>query len=189
MAFPCPRCGDRFTQSLPMAYASGTYIRNWRSRSGYHGTTVSQSIVGGLASPSVKRPLWKPLLGLIFVGLFLAPGFTTAWNLWIEPPQQRSAPVPIIDGPRARHRPHRAMTVQAPFSPVKTIVADGEALLCVLGFGVAIAGLLLWWLARSIRFNRQVYPQLMRNWQLSFMCRQCGAVFYPPDASSMVVSP
>jgi|GEM_PF-6777691 len=188
MAFPCPRCGDRYTQSLPMAYGSGTYVRNWRSRSGYSGTTVSQSIIGNLASPPVKRSEWKPALALLFVCLMSAPTVAAAWSQWIAGPEQRTTPAPIVDGPKVRHRHARQLMTLQPRSAV--VAADhGETLLTMLGIGLALGGLMFWWLTRSIRYNRTVYPQLYRNWQISFMCKQCGAVFYPPDAANLIVSP
>lgn len=188
MAFPCPRCGDRYTQSLPMAYGSGTYVRNWRSRSGYKGTTVSQSIIGSLASPPAKRSVWKPVLGMILVALLLAPTIEMAWYKWIAGEQRRSTAAPIIDGPSVRHRHHSTAAVSA-INPAPIKDPSWTGLLYVLGFCLLLEGVLLWRLVRSARFNWNVHPQLMRNWQLSFLCKQCGAVFYPPDAATIIPSP
>jgi len=166
-----------------MAYGSGTYVRNWRSRSGYRGSTVSQSLIGGLASPPAKRSIWKPLLGLLLVGLFFAPVFAAARDQisGIE----RAAPAPIVDGPRVRHH-HKITLTQTRPSPAT--VLSKENLRYLLLSGLLLTGLLLWLLVRAIRFNQTVHPKLMRSWQLSFLCKQCGAIFYPPDAAGIVTT-
>ncbi len=182
MAFPCPRCGDRYTQSLPMAYGSGTYVRNWRSRSGYRGSTVSQSLVGSLASPPIKRSLWKPLVCVFLAALWFTPAFVVAWEQWVIGTAPH-ATAPILNGTQGHH------AKPIPVRPVPTTADHVESLLIILALGVTLESLIVWWLVRNIRFNRLAYPGLLRSWQLSFMCRQCGTVFYPPDAANIVIAP
>ena len=181
MAFPCPRCGDRYTQSLPMAYGSGTYVRNWRSRSGYRGTTTSQSLIGNLANPPSKRKLWKPLLCLLLVTLWFAPFYVFAWEQMVG-----SGPSHVPTSIGDSRREHRGQQTQARQMP--SVAENVQSVLIVLAFGATLEALTLWWMVRTIRFNRQIYPELLRDWQLRFMCRQCGTVFYPPDALAPVVT-
>jgi len=180
MAFPCPRCGDRYTQSLPMAYGSGTYVRNWRSRSGYRGTTTSQSLIGNLASPPNKRKLWKPLLCLLLVTLWFTPFVMFTGQMVTGRPSH--VPTSIGDS----RREQRGQQTQARQMP--SVAENVQSVLIVLAFGATLEALTLWWMVRTIRFNRQIYPGLLRDWQLRFMCRQCGTVFYPPDALAPVVT-
>lgn len=181
MAFPCPRCGDRYTQSLPMAYGSGTYVRNWRSRSGYHGSTLSQSLIGNLASPPNKRKLWKPLLCLLFVTLWFTPFVMFTWEQMVGS-RPSHVPMSIGDG----RREHRGQ--QPPARQMPSVAENVESVLIVLAFGATLEALTLWWMARTLRFNRRVYPGLLRDWQIRFMCRQCGTTFYPPDISAPMVT-
>ena len=173
MAFPCPRCGDRYTQSLPMVYGSGTHVRNWRSRSGYRGSTFSQSIVGSMAAPPLKRSVFKPLFWLLILWIFLGgPISLTVHRLLTDTPQAGSAPV--VTG--SLHPSRRGRTQH---SPVFTRKQSEQQVLVVAAVGAALTFLMLWRLVTALKFNRRDFPKLLIYWQSGFMCRGCGAIFHP----------
>ena len=175
MAFPCPRCGDRYTQSLPMVYGTGTHVRNWRSRSGYRGSTVSQSLVGGLATPPLKRSVLKPAFWPFVVWLFLGGPITFAVHrLTLNPPQAGAAP--IVNGPHYALRKGRT-------KPVPGIPRDQneEQVLIAAAIGATGSALLIWHALAALKFNRLEFPRLLHKWESAFMCRGCGAIFHPPD--------
>lgn len=164
-----------------MAYGSGTYVRNWRSRSGYHGSTLSQSLIGNLASPPNKRKLWKPILCLLLVTLWFTPFVVFTWEQMVGSSPSHVS-MTIGDGKREHHRQ------QTPAQQMPSVAEYVESVLIVLAFGSTLEALTLWWMARTLRFNRRVYPELLRDWQIRFMCRQCGTIFYPPDISAPVAT-
>lgn len=174
VAFPCPHCGDRNTQSLAMVHESGTYVRNWRSRSGYFGTTVSQSLVGMSATPPRKRRVWLPLFLFLFTTLWFGWIFVLVLQGTLESQSSSHSTAIIVDG---KHGPQQSPAQANPGRP--SILERLESILVVTGMNVLIEGPLLWWLFRNLRFNRQVFPRLLETWQSQFMCRQCGLVFQP----------
>jgi len=180
MAFPCPRCGARDIQSLPMAYGGGTYVGRWRSRSGYHGTTVSQSFIGSLANPPAKRQLWKPLFCLAVVTLWFLPFLTINYE-WLF---GRSVQTPsrMVNSSREYLGRQTAITQRPP------VAERVETLLAVLVLGAILEALMVWWLLRTLRFNRDVYPGLLHHWQLGFLCRRCGWVYYSADGGDTVAA-
>ena len=175
MAYPCPRCGDRYTQSLLMVYGTGTHVRNWRSRSGYSGSTVSQSIVGTLATPPLKRSVLKPLFWLLVLWVFLGSPITFAVNkLIINTPQSTLAP--IVDGPN--HSLHKGRTKRAPGT---TREESERQVLIAAAVLAALSAVLVWRSVAALKFNRSDFPRQLRNWQSGFMCRGCGAIFHPQE--------
>jgi hypothetical protein len=70
---PCPQCGDRYTQSLPLAFEAGPggKTRTWRSNRGSCGTPVSEAQIASRAKPPARRSVVKPALLLVAVCLFL----------------------------------------------------------------------------------------------------------------------
>lgn len=168
MGFPCPRCGDRYTQSLPMVYGTGTTIRNWRSRSGYSGSTTSQSIVGSLANPPVKRSIVRPLLWLLLVWFFFGWAFALQFErLSINNPGR--GPAPIVDGPKAQRHRRSAPVNPSPVLPKEQKEHSDEGLLAITLMGAGLSALFLSRFVRALRFNRSAYPQLFQSWQLSFL--------------------
>ena len=174
MAYPCPRCGDRYTQSLPMVYGTGTHVRNWRSRSGYSGSTVTQSIVGSLATPPLKRSVLKPLFWLFVLWVFLGGPITFAAHRLVTG-TSLSGPAPIVNGP-LYHSSHRS---RVPRTPVVTREQSERQILIAAAVGATVSALLVWRAAAALKFNRLNFPRLLHNWQSGFMCRGCGAIFYP----------
>lgn len=182
MAFPCPRCGGRDIQSLPMAYGGGTYVGRWRSRSGYRGTTVAQSFIGSLASPPVKRQLWKPLLCLAVVTLWFLPFLTINYEWLFDRTVQ--TPSHMVNSSREYPGRQTAITQRPP------LAERVEALLAVLVLGAILGALMVWWLIQTLRFNRDIYPDLLHYWQLGFLCRRCGLKYYPlADGDTVAASP
>ena len=179
MAYPCPRCGDRYTQSLPMVYGTGTHVRNWRSRSGYSGSTVSQSIVGSLATPPLKRSVLKPLFWLFVLWAFLGGPVTFAAHRLVTGTSLPS-PAPIVNGPlyRSSHKGRMSRT------PGVTREQSEQQILIAAAVGATVSALLVWRAAAALKFNRLDFPRLLQSWQSGFMCRGCGAIFHPqqPDA-------
>ncbi len=182
MGFPCPRCNGHYTQSLPMVYGAGTSNRNWRSSSGYGGRTVSQNLLAQSANPPLKRSVIKPLLWLLVV--WATFGGTIVSTLSRLTGTQNPMPTTlIVDGPKylAHHRhaapPRRALGPDA----------SEQILWTVVGIGSALTIFLLWLVISNFRFNRKEYPKLFNQWRLAFMCRDCGSLFYPPDAHSIML--
>jgi len=181
MAFPCPQCGDRNTQSLPMAYGGGTYVGQWRSRSGYRGTTISQNFIGSLASPPIRRQLWKPLLCLMLVTLWFTPFLMINYEWMFGNVAQ--TPSRVVNSSREDTERQAAILRRPP------LAERVQTLLAVLALGASLEAPVVWWLIRTIRFNREVYPGLLHHWQIGFLCRRCGVVFYPQDAGDGLTVP
>ncbi len=173
MAYPCPRCGDRYTQSLPMVYGTGTHVRNWRSRSGYSGSTVSQSIVGSLATPPLKRSVLKPLLWLLVLWVFVGGPITFAAQRLVSG-TSLSVPAPIVNGP-LYHPSHRG---RLPRTTGISREQSEQLTLIAATVGTAISALLIWRAAAALKFNRLNFPRLLQSWQSAFLCRGCGMIFH-----------
>lgn len=189
MGFRCPRCSGHYTQSLPMVYSAGTSSRNWVSRSGYRGNTLSQSLLAQQANPPVKRSVLKPLFWLLVVWFLLGGAIASTVAAFARGP----APVRTVQtGRRARHRqPGYGPTLPLPPSanPVQANPRAQEQIVLVLGgVGALLGFLLLWRAVAAFRWNRRTFPGLLQQWQMAFMCRDCGALFYPPDAHAVVLS-
>lgn len=177
MAYPCPQCGDRYTQSLPMVYGTGTSVRDWRSRSGYGGQTTSQTLVAGMATPPVKRSWMWPLvwvLMLLSVFVALQEGVRAQQEVATQvqvPTMSRRAPVQRRNGVmRAPVVGHASALTSAQWEQV------GWVMDVTLWVGV-LAGTAV--LLRAVWFNRRVYPEDLAAWSSSFLCRGCGTVFRP----------
>lgn len=165
-----------------MVYGTGTHVRNWRSGSGYSGRTTSQTLVGSLANPPVKRSVLKPLLWLLLVFVVFGTAIRSVSETILQPATV-SSPAPIIDGPRAKVSRKRTM----PTRPVVTPEQRQRSLVVFAGVGLALAALIVWRIVSAIRFNHGPYPILLRVWQSSFMCRACGAVFQPANAEQIML--
>ena len=180
MAYPCPRCGDRYTQSLPMVYGTGTHVRNWRSRSGYGGSTVSQSIVGSLATPPLKRSVLKPLFWLLLLWVFFGGPITFAANrLVIGTPL--SGPAPIVNGP-LYYSSHKG---RMPQTPGITREQKEQQILQAAAVGATLSTLLVWRAAAALKFNQLDFPRLLQSWQSGLMCRGCGVIFHPLQSNAL----
>ena len=172
MGRPCPRCGDRYTQSLPMVYGTGTSIRDWRSPSGRSGSSISQSIVSSLAAPPNKRSVLKPLLWLLLVGSIF--GSALSWQFkWLSVPSKAYSPAPIVEGSNNQRRHKRLAANQISHQEKPS----DQGLWIITASAIAVSALLTWLIIRAVRFNRFVYPQQVERWRLSSMCRSCGAIF------------
>lgn len=182
MSFACPRCGGRNTQSLPMVYGTGTYTRNWRSSSGYSGSTVSQSIVSGLANPPVQMSVARPVILFVLLWLFMG---TAVYTLLIlpanRPPEVHHAE--IIDG-RTHRVIHRATAPVS--SPASQKNAAESVLLGPAVFTLCFSVILVLRIIRANRFNSNHYPLQFLEWQSSFLCKACGTRFLPPDRRPLV---
>jgi hypothetical protein len=195
MSYPCPRCHDRYTRSLPMVHQSG--ISTWTSQRGL--ARGSQTVLSRMTSPPGPRDTLGASLLLILTMLPIAIGLLVAGvaisNTSVS---QRLHPAPIIDGPNvrshpltrgaARRIPHVAPTqpVTPNTAPVHVSVLPVRDTPMVYVFG---AFFILGWAAlvaaaiRSIRrankYNRTVWQREMQQWRSSFLCRACGYVFIP----------
>lgn len=123
----------------------------------------------------------KPILWLLAVWFLLGWAFTLELDRQTIASQGRT-PAPIIDGPKVLRHHKQALTPQ----PLPPTMQEAEEALLVIGLlGAGLSAFILWRILRAIQFNISVYPQQLRNWQLSFMCRGCGAVFFSPDANTI----
>ena len=50
-----------------------------------------------------------------------------------------------------------------------------EQLATISFFGLEIVAITV--LLRAFAFNKNIWPGLLREWQMSFLCRRCGQVF------------
>ena len=163
-----------------MVYGTGTHVRNWRSRSGYGGTTTSQTLVGGLASPPERRSVLWPLMIL-----FVLSGVFTVLQTFVRDQQgvdARARAAAVSGRAPTRHR-HGMLSLQ----PVTHQSAFPDAQWEVIGDGIVVVwtgvGVLMGAIAvRAVWFNRRVYPGAFARWSQSFMCRGCGTVFAAPDS-------
>jgi hypothetical protein len=191
MAYPCPRCTDRYTQSLPMVFQSG--IRQW---SNYRSSGTSQSNLSRLVAPPRQQRTafrWIALAFLLLVSVLsirsITSGMFPGWFAAEEVHHQ----APVIDGPaylrqkmlrqRMRHDipkpPAPSAQAHTPSSapiPTENLII-GTALFFVLeSTGVVV---IIRSLRRAQKYNREVWPQRMAYWQASFLCRGCGLIFRP----------
>jgi hypothetical protein len=173
MAFPCPRCGDQYTQSLPTAFEAGRgrNTRGWRSNRGSCGTPISESQIASRVKPPARRSVAKLVLMLVVVWLFLGfpivSVFTTALRSAVSHTQ--AAPASADSLPAAQ-----------PISLARTLVSFTPPVLVLLG----LSAFLGWQAIQARRFNRTAYPKLLADWQSSLICKVCGAVFRPPEAEA-----
>jgi hypothetical protein len=176
MTFPCPRCpqcGDRFTQSLPLAFEAGAGGKtgSWRSNRGSCGTPVSEAQIADRAKPPARRSVVKPGLLLVLVWLFLGVPIvsvmTTALRAAVSHTQTAAANASPDSLPPAQ-----------PASLARTLVSFAPPVLVLLG----VSGYLGWRVIDARRFNRTAYPRLLADWQASSICKVCGAVFRPSEA-------
>jgi len=184
MAFPCPRCGDQYTQSLPIAFEAGVgrNTRSWRSNRGSCGTLVSESQIASRVKPLAPRSVVKPVLMLVVVWLFLAfpivSVFTTALRSAISAVRP-AATVGATPNGGADSLPDSLPPAQ-PISLARTLVSFAPPVLVLFG----LSAYLVWRAIDARRFNRTAYPRLLADWQSSLICKVCGAVFRPPEAEA-----
>lgn len=172
MGRPCARCGDRYTQSLPMVYGTGTSVRDWKSPSGRSGSSTSQSIVSRLAAPPIRKSVLKRLLWLLLVGCIF--GSALSWQFErLSGPNMAHNSAPIVEGSKDRHR-HKGSAADQ-FSRQEK--QNDQGLWVIAASAIAVIALLMWLIIRAVRFNRFVYPQQVERWRLFSMCRSCGAIF------------
>lgn len=86
---------------------------------------------------------------------------------------------PVTDRRHAKSRePLSQQPLTAPLPPIPE-----RTVLAIMIVGLVFYGGLAALCARNIRkvkeYNRTVWPQELRRWQFTFMCRACGLVFYP----------
>ncbi len=170
-----------------MVYGTGTHVRNWRSRSGYAGTTTSQTLVGGLASPPERRSvLWPLMILLVLSGVFaVLQGFT-------RDEQGVNARARAAAVSRRASARHRGAVLSVPPVADQSAFTDGQWGTVAEFVGVVWVGtgLLLGALVvRAIWFNWRVYPGAFAQWSHSFMCRGCGTVFPAPDSGLQALPP
>ena len=55
-----------------------------------------------------------------------------------------------------------------------------EQLATISFFALEIGAIAL--LLRVFAFNKNIWPRLFREWQMSFLCRRCGQIFVPESA-------
>ena len=67
------------------------------------------------------------------------------------------------------HHPNSISTLDRPIAFL-AILAIG----CVLGMAFSFR--------RIARYNREIYPRLLRNWEHTFICRRCGRSFVIPSS-------
>lgn len=173
MAFPCPRCGDRYTQSLPMVWGSGLHVRRWSSGL-WGGHSESQSLVGAQAAPPTKRSVLWPLVFLLLVAGGLVVSLRTM------PAADSSAPVSVRHvGQRAGRRARQPIAAATPRTvwTEQTRMEASERVFVSFAVLALLPALLL---LRALRWNLLGYPRALREWRLLFLCRGCGQVFRAP---------
>jgi len=191
MSFPCPRCSDRYTRSLPMVHQSG--ISTWTSQRGL--ASGSQTVLSSMASPPGRRETLGASL-LLCLTMFPIAALLLMVGLKLSISQHR--PATIIDGPHVRSHPltrggARRIPHVAPTQPLNpntppvavsvwsvrdTLLVCLFSALLILGWGALVVAAI-----RSIRrtneYNRTIWPQELQRWRSSFLCRACGFVFIP----------
>jgi hypothetical protein len=186
MAFPCPRCGDRYTQSLPMTFEAGVVsnTRGWRSNRGACGTPISEGQIASRAKPPARRSAAKPVLLLVAVWLFL--GFPIVSVLTTALRSAASPARPAATGSASLNRGNQtpssadSLPPAQPISLARTLVSFAPPVLVLVG----LSTYLVWLALDARRFNRTAYPRLLADWQSSFLCNVCGAVFRPPEVEA-----
>jgi len=174
MTFPCPQCpqcGDRFTQSLPVAYEAGAggNTRSWRSNRGSCGTPASEAQIASRVTPPARRSVIKPALLLVVVWLFLGVPIVSVMTTALRAAVAHT-PTPVDSAPDA-------LPPAQPASLARTLVSFTPPVLVLLG----VSGYLGWRMNHARRFNRTAYPRLLADWQASSICKVCGTVFRPSE--------
>jgi hypothetical protein len=176
MAFLCPECGDRYTQSLRMIHSSGTYSR-------------SQSVLSGMASPPVTKSTSGLTLILVFIVIGSIFSFVALTSPSSAPPVVQQTKV-VSTMPHSGHKDKHATAstpnaapAAVPPSPMHTSLSD---IVAATAFSLVFAGAFGLFpfvaLRKASRYNTTVYPRLLAQWEASFMCRACGNVFTPPHS-------
>jgi hypothetical protein len=172
---PCPQCGDRYTQSLPLAFEAGPggKTRTWRSNRGSCGTPVSEAQIASRAKPPARRSVVKPALLLVAVCLFLGVPIVSVMTTALRAALSHTQTAPPDGLPPAQ-----------PASLARTLVSFAAPVLVLFG----VSGYLGWRVIDARRFNRTAYPRLLADWQASSICKVCGTVFRPSETEAAMPS-
>ncbi len=191
MAYPCPRCGDRYTQRLPLVHASGVWQGSWRN--GLRGgTRTSQNALSVMAAP----PRRKPTVLLAGALLFFTAALLVLLTFYVAPQKLQAAsnsvlagsiaPSPTLPHRNRRHRhPHAdppAAIPQAPASNAassRQIELHWQAIVTAALLPGVIVCVMLAVLMSRIRYNFREWPAAIQHWQSCFLCRGCGCIFLP----------
>ena len=151
-SFSCPTCGSQNTQLLSTAYMSGL--------SQFSAVT---SGIGWARAPMIGRG-WTSGTSQTQLSAMSAP-----------PPKKsyRNGLLLLFLSPLLA-----AIVAEAVFLIVQRMFGAGliyEQLATISFFGLEIVAITA--LLRAFAFNKNIWPGLLREWQMSFLCRRCGQVF------------
>jgi hypothetical protein len=154
----CPRCKSPEIQTFEMAYLSGVSVNSTvgagvvgdgigvGAASGTSETLLAQSI----APPKEKSAILFPLL--IAWWIF---GFLIVWENEKEGGLFSATFIGLVVGPFA------------PFMTLKPLISFYWAAV----IGIVLGGLKCFF---AYRWNTKHFPDLMRQWKSSWLCRRCG---------------
>ena len=151
-SYSCPTCGSQNTQRLSTAYMSGL--------------SQFSAVTSG-------------------IGWARAPVFGRGWTNGTSQTQLSAISAPP---PKKSYRNGLLLLFLSPL--LAAIVAEAvflivqrmfgasliyEQLATISFFGLEIVAVTV--LLRVFAFNKNIWPRLLREWQISFLCRRCGQVF------------
>ena len=203
MAFPCPRCGDRYTQRLPLVHASGVWQGTW-SNGLRGGTRTSQNALSMLASPPKRKPVILLASAVLFMALYLAVTLAA----FVAPHRLHAAAISALASsaqpartPAAvlpHHGRHHAHT--PPLAPIPQFTAsavtnrqahapewatDWKSAAAFEVVPLALLSMMLALLTSRLRYNHRKWPEALRHWQACFLCRGCGCIFLPEAVAEL----
>ena len=153
----CPACRSQHTQRLSMVHMSG--LSQFSAVTGGIGWTGSPAIGGAWTTgtsqtqlSAIAAPPPKKSYRNGFLLLFLSPLLA-------------------------------AIVAEAAFLTAQRVFGTTliyEHLATISFFGLEIGAITL--LLRVFAFNKNTWPKLFRQWQMSFLCRRCGRIFIPGSA-------
>ena len=151
-SYSCPTCGSQNTQRLSTAYMSGL--------SQFSAVT---SGIGWARAPMIGRG-WTSGTSQTQLSAISAP-----------PPKKsyRNGLLLLFLSPLLA-----AIVAEAVFLIVQRMFGASliyEQLATISFFGLEIVAITV--LLRVFAFNKNIWPRLLREWQMSFLCRRCGQVF------------
>jgi hypothetical protein len=149
----CPACGSDNTQRLSVIHMSG--ISQF--------SAVTNGVAWGRRAASFGHA-WTKGVSQTELSTLVAPPPKKTYRsglllLFLSPPLAAVAAEALL------------LLVQHVFGVTPRY--DQLATACFVGFEAGAAVLLL----RALKFNKDLWPKLLLEWQMSFMCSRCGQIF------------
>jgi hypothetical protein len=166
MLVTCPRCGDKFPQSLPDVYRSGSYAMR---AYGVCRRECQETLAKLAAPPRKAHTGWKYLLLLLLMGV---QGGLVASA--VNRTHTAEARVAYAD----------MQTAAAVNEPAESGQTDSR-ISAVLYLALLVAGdvagiaILVESICASAVHNQTRWVAAMASWHASFYCGECGQIFLP----------